>query len=160
MPSRYDYYDDPESPPANSIKPSASAFVVHEGRLLLTRRSDNGNWSIPGGAQDPGESLSRTAQRETLEETGILVRPEGLVGVFTDPRHVVHYTSNDEVRQEFTVVYRARYLEGQATVSEETTEVEWVELDRVDALPMERSQRLRIQWGLSNDQPYIDPVGD
>ena len=158
MGSRYDYFDDPNSPPANSLVPSASAFVVHEGRLLLTQRADNGNWSIPGGAQDPGESLTETAVRETLEETGVAVRPTGIVGIFTDPRHVVHYTSNDEVRQEFTVVYRADYLRGDPTTSDETTIVEWVELDQLESLPMDRSQRFRIRWGLTEQMPYIDPV--
>lgn len=142
----------------NSIVPSASAFVVHESRLLLTQRADNGNWSIPGGAQDPGESLTETAVRETFEETGVAVRPTGIIGIFTDPRHVVHYTSNDEVRQEFTVVYRADYQSGHPTTSDETTLVDWIQLDQLDSLPMDRSQRLRIQWGLTENAPYIDPV--
>ena len=69
---------------------------------------------MPGGAHDPGESLSQTAVRETLEETGISVRLTGVAGIYTDPRHVVHYTSNDEVRQEFTIVYRAELRIGRA----------------------------------------------
>lgn len=160
MASRHDYYDDPAAPAANSIKPSASAFVVHEGQLLMTRRSDNGNWTIPGGAQDPGESLTQTAVRETIEEAGVKVSPTGIAGIFTDPRHLVHYTSNDEVRQEFTVVYRADYLSGDVAISDETTEVTWVPLDQVEALQMDRSQRIRIEWALNNTEPYIDPVGD
>ncbi|WP_369795974.1 NUDIX domain-containing protein [Actinoplanes sp. N902-109] len=73
--------------------------------MLLVRRSDNGNWALPGGAMDIGETLSETAVRETAEETGIEVVVTGLVGIFTDPRHVILYTSNGEVRQEFSVVY-------------------------------------------------------
>ena len=107
MARRIDYYDDPAAPPANSVKPGAAAFVLHDGKILLTQRADNGNWSMPSGAHDLGESLTRTAVRETLEETGITVRPTEVVGIFTDPRHVTHYTSDNEVRQEFSVVYRA-----------------------------------------------------
>ena len=159
MGQRIDYYDDPDAPEANSVKPSASAFVLHQGRVLLTQRADNGNWSLPSGAHDPGESLSTTAVRETLEETGITVRPVGVVGIFTDPKHVIHYTSNDEVRQEFSIVYRAEYVTGQPTTSDETTRVEWVPVDGLDRLPMDRSQRDRIRWALDQQRTWIDPVG-
>src|SRR4051794_20034533 len=125
MGERIDYYDDPTAPTANSIKPSAAAFVLWDGAVLLTRRTDNGNWTMPGGAQDPGESLTATAVRETLEETGVSVRPTGVAGIYTDPKHVIHYTSNDEVRQEFTVVYRADFVSGEPTTSSETVEVNW-----------------------------------
>jgi len=161
MGERHDYYDDPDAPAANSVVPSAAAFVLRNGAVLLTQRSDNGNWTMPGGAQDPGESLTATAIRETVEETGVTVRPTGLVGIFTDPKHVVHYTSNDEVRQEFTVVYRANYVSGDPTTSSETTHVEWVPAEKVTDLRMDRSQRLRVEWALQHPgQIRIDPVGD
>lgn len=154
---RIDYYDDPSAPPANSIKPSAGTFVELYGRVLLIQRDDNSNWTMPGGAQDPGESLTHTAVRETLEETGITVEVTGLVGIFTDPRHLIHYTSNDEVRQEFTVIYRADYRAGVPTPSDESTHVEWVELKRLRDLPMDGSQRKRVDWAVSQSEPFIDP---
>ena len=160
MGQRFDYFDDPDAPPANSVKPSAAAFVVHDSAVLLTCRTDNGNWTMPGGAHDPGESLSATAVRETIEETGITVRPTGIAGIYTDPRHVIHYTSNDEVRQEFTVVYRAEYVSGQPTTSSETSVVRWVPLGQVDELQMDRSQRMRLGWAMSQTGTWIDPAGD
>jgi len=160
MGQRIDYYEDPAAPPANSVKPSASAFVVKDGAVLLTCRTDNGNWTMPSGAHDPGESLSATAVRETLEETGIHIRLTGVAGIYTDPRHVIHYTSDDEVRQEFTIVYRGEYLSGEPTISSETTHVEWVPVDRVPQLQMDRSQRMRIDWALNQPRTWIDPTGD
>ncbi|MEC3952496.1 NUDIX domain-containing protein [Nocardia sp. CDC153] len=157
MGRRIDYHQDPNAPTANSVRPSAGAFVRRGNEVLLIRRSDNGNWSMPGGAHDPGESLSRTAIRETAEETGVNIRLTGLVGIFTDPTHVIHYTSNDEVRQEFSIIYRAEPIDGEPTASSESTSVKWVPLDQIPTLTMDPSQRKRIAWALNNPDPHIDP---
>ena len=157
MSRRIDFFDDPEAPKANSIVPSANAIVVDEaGRLLLIHRTDNDNWALPGGAMDFGESLSDTAVRETLEETGVQVEVTGLVGIYTDPRHVILYTSNNEARQEFSVVYTARPIGGTPTPSDESREVEWVEPARIGMLTMDRSMRLRIDRYLAGEKtPYL-----
>jgi 8-oxo-dGTP pyrophosphatase MutT (NUDIX family) len=93
---------------------------------------------------DLGESLPSTAVRETAEETGVQVELTGLVGVYTDPRHVILYTSNGEVRQEFSLVFTARPVAGEPTPSDESYDVRWVAPERLDSLPMDRSMRMRI----------------
>src|SRR5699024_11384367 len=94
---------------ATSLLLSASVAVSDaQGRLLLTRRSDNGNWALPGGAMDPGERMTECAVRETLEETGVHCEVTGFVGMYTDPGHVIHYTSDGEFRQECSFVFRVR----------------------------------------------------
>ncbi|WP_067475055.1 NUDIX hydrolase [Nocardia amamiensis] len=159
MGRRIDYHHgDPGAPAANSVRPSAGTFVRRDDTVLLICRSDNGNWSMPGGAHDPGESLSHTAVRETQEETGVEVRLTGIIGIFTDPDHVIHYTSNDEVRQEFTIIYRAEPVRGEPTPSSESTLVEWVSIDRIPHLQMDPSQRMRLDWALCSTEPYIDPA--
>jgi ADP-ribose pyrophosphatase YjhB (NUDIX family) len=153
MARRIDFYDDSEAPRATSLVPSANVVVTNEdGDILLIRRSDNDNWALPGGAMDLGESLPTTAMRETAEETGIDVEITGLVGIFTDPRHVILYTSNGEVRQEFSVVFAARPTGGSPTTSAETTEVRWIPVREIDALPMDRSMRLRLDHFLTAPQ--------
>ena len=74
------------------------------------------------GAQDFGEYVAETAVRETREEAGIDVEVVDVVGIYSDPKHVVEY-SNGEVRQQFSICFRARYLGGQPTASEESAEV-------------------------------------
>ncbi|HET6483516.1 MAG TPA: NUDIX domain-containing protein [Actinoplanes sp.] len=153
MGQRIDFYDDPEAPRATSLVPSANVVATNQaGEVLLIRRSDNGNWALPGGAMDIGESLPQTAVRETLEETGIQVEITGLVGIYTDPRHVILYTSNGEVRQEFSVVFSARPIGGALTTSEETTAVRWMPETEIGSVPMDRSMRLRLDHFFATPQ--------
>jgi ADP-ribose pyrophosphatase YjhB (NUDIX family) len=142
---RIDYYDDANAPKANSLVPSVNVVVVNDaGEILMIRRTDNDNWAVPGGAVDLGESVAQAAVRETLEESGVECEITGLVGIYSDPKHVLLYTSNGEVRQEFSIVLTARPLSGQPTPSSETSEVGWVPVSEVADLTMDRSMRLRI----------------
>jgi ADP-ribose pyrophosphatase YjhB (NUDIX family) len=154
---RIDYFDDPAAPKANTLVPSANVVVVNDaGELLLIHRTDNDNWALPGGAMDPGESMTDCAVRETFEETGIHVEVIGLVGIYTDPRHVILYTSNGEARQEFSIVYVAQPLGGEPTPSDESHAVVWVAPAAVDQLQMDRSMRMRIQHYLTrNGKPHL-----
>lgn len=157
MPGRIDYFDDPAAPQANSVVPSANVVVVNDsGAILMIRRSDNDNWALPGGAMDLGESLPAAAVRETVEETGVHVEITGLVGIYTDPRHVILYTSNNEVRQEFSVVFLARPLSGEPTPSDESREVRWMPKGELADLAMDSSMRIRIAHFLAgHDRPHL-----
>jgi ADP-ribose pyrophosphatase YjhB (NUDIX family) len=142
---RIDYYDDPEAPKANSLVPSVNVVVVNDaGDILMIRRSDNENWAVPGGAIDLGESMTQAAIRETKEESGIDCEITGLVGIYTDPKHVILYTSNGEARQEFSILLTARPTGGTPTPSDESTEVRWVKPSEVTEFHMDRSMRMRI----------------
>jgi 8-oxo-dGTP pyrophosphatase MutT (NUDIX family) len=150
MGQRIDYYDDPDAPPANSLVPSVNVVVVNDsGQLLLIKRSDNDNWALPGGAIDLGESMADAGVRETKEETGIDCEIVGLVGIYTDPKHVILYTSNNEVRQEFSIVLTAKPIGGEPTPSDESTFVRWVDRDDVGTYPMDRSMSMRVRHFLS-----------
>lgn len=157
MARRIDYYDDPAAPTANSIVPSANVAVVDDaGRILVIHRTDNDNWALPGGAQDFGESLPQCGVRETKEETGIDCEITGLVGIYTDPKHVIHYTSNDEVRQEFSVLFTARAVGGEVAASDESREVLWLAPDDLASRQMHPSMRLRVSHLLDRrPAPYL-----
>lgn len=154
--ARTEYYNDPTAPTANSIVVAVTVFVLDEhGRVLLIRRTDNGLWAIPGGAQDFGEYVAQTAVRETKEEAGIDVEVTGVVGIYTNPNHVMAYTDG-EVRQQFSICFRGRYLGGEPTPSDESSEVRWVAKGDLATLPIHPSMRLRIDHGYEHRAaPYI-----
>jgi 8-oxo-dGTP pyrophosphatase MutT (NUDIX family) len=152
-----DYFDDPRAPAANSLVVAVAALVRDaEGRVLMIRRSDNGRWALPGGAQDIGETTREAAVREVLEETGISIEITGISGIYSDPRHVIAY-DDGEVRQEFSIVFRGRPVDDAAArTSEESTEVAWVEPVDVPGLEIDRSMRLRIEHGLEDRaEPFL-----
>jgi ADP-ribose pyrophosphatase YjhB (NUDIX family) len=157
MARRIDYYDDPDGPEPNSMVPSVNVVVTSENdEILLIRRSDNDNWAIPGGAIELGESMTQAAIRETREESGIDCEITGLVGIYTDPKHVILYTSNGEARQEFSIVLTGRPVGGELTPSSESSEVRWVPASDVDSYTMDRSMRIRIGHYLQRqDSPVL-----
>lgn len=156
MPRRIDYYDDPAAPEPNSLVPAAVAIVAREdGAVLLIRRTDNGNWALPGGAIEMNESVADAAIRETFEETGIKVEVTGLLGVYSDPRHVIHFTSNDEVRREFSIAVTAQPVGGELTPSSESSEVRWVAPGDLAAYNMGSAMRKRVADYLHGAGPVV-----
>jgi len=157
MARRIDFHDDPGAPAASSIVPAVNVAVTNDaGELLLIRRSDNDNWALPGGGVDIGESLTQAAVRETREESGIECQVTGLSGIYTDPRHLILYTSNGEVRQEFSIVLTAVATGGQLAVSSETTEARWVKPGDLASYQMDRSMRQRVAHVLEGRaRPYV-----
>lgn len=148
--ARRDYYHAPDGPSANSIVVAVTAFVQDAaGRLLMIRRTDNDLYAVPGGAQEIGETIAQTVVREVREETGITVDVTGLIGVYSDPAHVIEF-SDGEVRQEFSLCFRARPIDGEPRTSSESKEVLWVEPAGLADLNVHPSIRLRIQHGFEN----------
>ena len=98
--------------------------------------------------------MTETAIRETREETGLEVNVDGLVGVFSNPAHVMAYTDG-EVRQEFSICFRAHATGGTPRTSDESSEVVWVPSDQLDVIEVHPSIRLRIDRGFAQDgEPY------
>lgn len=153
---RIDYLNDPNAPQINSIVPSASVIAPNEeGKILLQKRSDTGLWALPGGAMEIGETLGQTAIRETREETGLDVELEYIVGIYTNPHHVVAF-STGEVRQQFSLCFACRIIGGEIKVSDESTDVDFFSPEEIETLNMHPSIRLRIQHYLEHrERPFI-----
>ncbi len=154
--ARVDYVNDPNAPEANSVVPSVVAIVQDDqGRVLMIHKTDNNKWALPGGGHEIGESIADTVVREVKEETGYDVEVETITGTYTDPSHVMAY-DDGEVRQQFSIAFRARLVGGEARTSSESDRVEWVESDKIDGLDLHPSMRLRIAHALgTNERPVI-----
>lgn len=146
--ARIDHYRNPDAPEPNSLVVAVSAFVQDdENRILLIRRTDNDLYAIPGGALELGETLTQATQREVMEETGIAIEVSGLVGVFSDPEHLIEFTDG-EVRQEFSICFRAETTGGQLQTSVESNEVLWAAPSDLKSYDIHPSIRLRIRCAL------------
>jgi 8-oxo-dGTP pyrophosphatase MutT (NUDIX family) len=154
--ARVDYVNDPNAPKANSVVPSVVAIVRDDrGRILMIHKTDNDKWALPGGGHEIGESIAETVVREVREETGYDVEVETITGTYTNPRHVMAY-DDGEVRQQFSIAFRARLKGGVPRTSDESDRVEWVEPERITELDLHPSMRLRIDHALTGgERPVI-----
>lgn len=152
---RIDYYDDPSAPPANSLVVAVVVVVLDGDRVLMIQRTDNGRWALPGGGQELGESVRGAALRETCEETGLDIEVTGVVGIYSDPRHVIAY-DDGEVRQEFALCLTGSATGGELQTSSESKRVEWVPIDALPSLDVSCSTRRRIEHAVNDTAPHID----
>jgi 8-oxo-dGTP pyrophosphatase MutT (NUDIX family) len=121
--------------------------------VLLVRRADFGVWSPVAGIVEPGEHSATTAEREALEEAGVVAVVERLAGVSVSREYT--YPNGD--RTQYTnLTYRLRYVSGEARVGDdESTDVGWF---RLDALPPLADAYLRRIAHATADRP--DPLLD
>ncbi|MEI9949817.1 MAG: NUDIX domain-containing protein [Pseudomonadota bacterium] len=95
------------------LMPSVAAIVRNEaGQILFMVRADNGLWDLPAGAVDPGETPAQAVVREVHEETGLIVEPTAVLGVFGGEPFRLRYSNGDVV--EYTVtVFECRVVGGE-----------------------------------------------
>ena len=154
--SRTEYWHDPHAPTPNSLVPACGLLAVdQDGRLLLQRRRDTGQWAIPMGKMEIGETPSQCAVRETREETGVLTEVTGILGVYSDPGHVVAY-HDGEIRQQYEVILLGRPVSGEPTANEEASDVGWFAVGELAALDIHPSQWRQLNDYLSGSRPHVD----
>ncbi len=115
------------------LMPGAMVALQREdGRVLLTKRTDDGTWCLPAGAAEPGGSFARTAIDELAEETGVEVTEADLIpfGCLSEAEtHTIHYPNGD-VTHCFALLFLARHWRGEPHPDQaEATEAKFVDLD-------------------------------
>ena len=109
--------------------------VIHEGKILLTKREDFETWVLPSGGVEEGESLVQAAIRETKEETGLEVELTGLIGV---------YSRLGDWAPGYMVLFAAKPVGGERKCQAgETIAVEWFAFDELPH-PLSLGHKRRI----------------
>jgi ADP-ribose pyrophosphatase YjhB (NUDIX family) len=123
------------------LMPTVCGVVVDDaGRVLLGRRSDTGRWALVGGIMEPGEDVADAVVREVLEETGVHVRPDRIVSVWTIPPF--EYPNGDKASFVVTT-FRCTPLSGEAHVADdESLEVGWFSPEDLPSLSDTHRTRL------------------
>jgi 8-oxo-dGTP pyrophosphatase MutT (NUDIX family) len=154
---RIEHWHNPQAPQPNSLVPASNLLVVNDaGEILLQRRRDTGQWALPGGKQELGETPSQCAIRECEEETGVLARVTGLLGVYSDPAHLVEYTSDGEIRQEFEITLIGEPVSGAPSANDEASDVRWISPEDLERFDIHATMRRQLEDYLSERYPVVD----
>lgn len=115
------------------------AVIIENGRALLVRRGTEplkGEWSIPGGVVELGETLRQSAVREAKEETGLEVDAgevlEVVDRIMRDPEHKVQY-------HYVLVDFLCRRIAGEAHAGADASEVRWITAEELRSFPVSDS---------------------
>lgn len=108
------------------------AVIIHENRVLLVRRGHaplKGEWSVPGGALEVGETLAEGVKREVLEETGLEVEPLAMVDVLD------RIARDDAGRVQFHYVlvdFLCRVTGGSEAFASDAVGLRWAAMDELE----------------------------
>jgi 8-oxo-dGTP diphosphatase len=131
-----------DSTPRHSV--SVAAVIRNdEGQVLVIKRRDTGSWEIPGGVLELGESIHDGLCREVLEETGIVIVPRSLTGIYKNlPRQVV------------ALVFRADVASGTPSTTDEASDIEWWPVNRLSER-MSEAFAVRVMDAIEPGEPAI-----
>ena len=108
------------------------AIIVQNSRVLLVRRANpplQGEWSIPGGLVEAGETIKEALIREVREETGLEIEPVKLVEVFER----ILRDKDAQVQYHFVLIdYLCRVISGKAVASSDVTDLIWTTVDKLE----------------------------
>jgi 8-oxo-dGTP pyrophosphatase MutT (NUDIX family) len=128
---------------------AAIIWDVAREKILLTRRSDNGRWCLPGGRMESGESAAEACAREVLEETGLRVRVTRLVGIYTSPDFVIEYADGNRF-QIVALSFEAEVTGGELQLTEETTEFGYFTPAQLQSMDLVEHHAQRIDDAVAN----------
>ena len=134
-----------------------SAVLLDESgeNVLLTRRADNGQWCLPGGRVEPGESVAEACVREVREETGIQVQVVRLTGIYSSRDRLLVYPDGNKF-QVIALNFLVEYAGGEPGLSDETTEIRFTPISKAIQMDLFNGHTERIRDAVSEaGEAYI-----
>lgn len=132
----------------------AGAIIIESDRVVLVKRAHppiQGQWSIPGGVLEVGEMVREAAIREAREETGLIVEPGDLLGVYDrilrDPEHRVQY-------HYVLIDFLCRRVGGELQAASDAAEVRWFKREELPALNLAEDTLEVIQKGFESREHF------
>ncbi len=133
-----------------AIRVGSCAFIRNaSGEILLTRRTDNGLWCMPGGGMDAHESIEECCMREVREECNLDVRVERLIGVYTTPDILVIYPDGNKAHV-VAFLFECVIVGGELRIDHESHEARYVAPADIDSLTLIHNHKQRIADALKN----------
>lgn len=115
------------------IQIGSSIIIENEnGEILLQRRSDNYQWGLPGGSQEPDETLEETAVREVREETNLIIDKDDLkfLTILSGKSRYYVYPNGDQVCND-TAVFLVNKYDGEINIDDESIDMKFFPLDKL-----------------------------
>ncbi|HAV76247.1 MAG TPA: NUDIX hydrolase [Anaerolineae bacterium] len=129
----------------------SAAIFDEQGRILLTKRTDNDQWCLPGGGMDSGESAAEACEREVFEETGLSVRVKRLVGVYSHPDQLAVYPDGNKAHI-VVLHFEAHISGGELGLSDETSDYGYFNMEEIKNMDMLGRHKERIVDTLANQK--------
>ena len=115
------------------------AVIIRDGQVLLVKRGREpakGLWAMPGGAVEPGETLQAAAEREILEETGVVINAGEPIFAFD----LIEKDETGALKFHYVIVdLRAEYISGEPVAADDAVDARWLkprDLDSLDVVPV------------------------
>jgi ADP-ribose pyrophosphatase YjhB (NUDIX family) len=129
---------------------SVILFNDTKDKVLLTRRSDNDQWCLPGGIIDPGESVTEGCEREVWEETSLSVRVVRLTGVYSNPNTITIYPDGNKAHV-IVLNFIVEQIGGELSLSNETTDARYFPVSEAIRMDLFHGHAEIIQDALSGN---------
>ncbi len=133
---------------------SAVLFSNDGQAVLLTRRTDNGQWCLPGGMIDPGESVTEGCVREVFEETGLKVRVVRLTGVYSNPNRLTIYPDGNKAHV-IVLNFEVEKVSGELGLSDETTDAQFIPIAEAEKMDLFHGHVEHIRDTLARDKATL-----
>jgi len=130
--------------PAPAPKAAVGAVVIEEGRILLVKRKyppKKGKWAIPGGSVKLGESLQAAAEREIMEETGLIIKAKEPVYTFD----LIDRDSEGKIQFHYVVVdLSAEYVSGDIHPADDVSDAGWFSSKEIEGLEITETTKMLL----------------